>query len=188
MTSTYLKLSLGSLLLLAGCASTPPQPKLNQLHNEVGKLTQQMRQLTNQAAALEKQGNLNSGSTQGAWLLPVANTGVILKSQAGELKLSLSHIQPEANGTRAILQIRAAGDAPLPAFTAKIEWGELDSATSKPLTVNSQVQNIEVTSPLLAKNEATVPLRLSNLAPEQLGYVRVHDVVLSAVPPAASKP
>ncbi|QGU88690.1 DUF3251 domain-containing protein [Erwinia sorbitola] len=179
MTSTYLRLSLGSLLLLAGCASTPPQPKLTQLHNEVGKLTQQMRQLTSQAAALEQQGNLNSGSTQGAWLLPAAKTGVILKSQAGELKLSLSNVQPEANGTRAILHIRASGNAPLPAFTAQVEWGELDSTTSKPLTVNSQVQQIEVPATLLAKSEATVSLRLSNLPPEQLGYVRVHDVVVT---------
>lgn len=188
MTSAYLKLSLGSLLLLAGCASTPPQPKLNQLHNEVGKLTQEMRQLTNQAAALEQQGNLNSGSAQGAWLLPAANTGVILKSQAGELKLTLSHVQAEANGTRALLHIRATGDAPLPAFTAQVEWGELDSTTSKPLTVNSQVQQIEVTRALLAKSEATVPLRLSNLPPEQLGYVRIHDVILSTEPPAVSTP
>lgn len=184
MTSIYLRLSLGSMMLLAGCASTPPQPKLNQLHNEVGKLTQEMRQLTNQAAALEKQGNLNSGSAQGAWLLPAANTGVILKSQAGELKLSLSHVQPEANGTRAILHIRATGNTPLPAFTAQVEWGELDSATSKPLTVSSQTRQIEVPRALLAKSEATVALRLSNLPPEQLGYVRIHDVVVSPLAPA----
>lgn len=65
MTSAYLRLSLGSLILLTGCASTSPQPKINQLHNEVGKLTQEMRQLTHQAAALEQQGNLNSGPAQG---------------------------------------------------------------------------------------------------------------------------
>lgn len=187
MTSTYLHLSLGSLLLLAGCASTPPQPKINQLHNEVGKLTQEMRKLTKQAAALEQQGNLNSGSAQGAWLLPAANTGVILKSQAGELKLSLSHVQQEANGTRAILHIRATGETPLPAFTAQVEWGELDSTTSKPLTVNSQVQPIAVARELLPKSEVTLPLRLSNLPPEQLGYVRIHDVVVSP-PPAVSAP
>lgn len=188
MTSTYRTLSLGSMmLLLAGCAATPPQPKINQLHNEVGKLTQEMRKLTDQAAALEKQGNLNSGSAQGAWLLPAANTGVILKSQAGELKLSLSNVQPEANGTRAILHIRASGDAALPAFTAQVEWGELDSTTGKPLTVNSQVQQIDVPRALLPKTEATLALRLSNLPPEQLGYVRVHDVIVST-PPAVSTP
>lgn len=182
MTSAYLRLSLGSLILLTGCASTSPQPKINQLHNEVGKLTQEMRQLTHQAAALEQQGNLNSGSAQGAWLLPAASTGVLLKSQAGELKLSLSHLQPEANGTRAMLHIRSSGDTPLPAFTAQVEWGELDSTTGKPLTVNSQVQQINVPGALLPKTEATVPLRLSNLPPEQLGYVRIHEVVVQPAP------
>ncbi|RAP72496.1 hypothetical protein ACZ87_00676 [Candidatus Erwinia dacicola] len=67
MTTVYLKLSLvSSLLLLAGFAGTPPQPKINQLHNEVGKLSQEMRQLTNRTSSLERQGNLNSGSAQGA--------------------------------------------------------------------------------------------------------------------------
>lgn len=183
MTTAYLRLSLvSSLLLLAGCAATPPQPKISQLHNEVGKLSQEMRQLTNQASALERQGNLNSGSAQGAWLLPAAKTGVVLKSQVGDLKLSLSHVEAEANGTRAILQIHATNDAPLPAFTAEVEWGELDAATGKPLTVNSQSQQIQVDSALLPKSEETVSLRLSNLPPEQLGYVRIHDVVVKTAP------
>lgn len=183
MTTAYLRLSLASsLLLLAGCASTPPQPKINQLHNEVGKLSQEMRQLTTQASALEKQGHLNSGSTQGAWLLPAAKTGVVLKSQAGALKLSLSHIEAEANGTRAVLHIQTTDGAALPAFTAEVEWGELDAASGKPLTVDSQAQQIQVDRALTGKSEATVSLRLSNLPPEQLGYVRVHDVVVKPAP------
>lgn len=189
MTTAYLKLSLlSSLLVLAGCAATPPQPKLNQLHNEVGKLSQEMRQLTAQASALEQQGHLNSGSTQGAWLLPAAKTGVLLKSQAGDLQLSLSHVETEANGTRAQLLVSATGDAPLPAFTAEVEWGELDGTTGKPLTVDSQSQKIEVASSLLGRSQTSVPLRLSNLSPEQLGYVRVHDVVLTPAPQPDAAP
>lgn len=189
MTTAYLKLSLiASLLALAGCSSAPSQPKINQLHNEVGKLSKEMRQLTRQASALEQQGHLNSGAAQGAWLLPQANTGVILKSQAGDLKLSLSHVQSEANGTRAALDIRATGDATLPSFSAEVEWGELDSATGQPLSISSMSQKIEVASTLLPRSQVSVPLRLSNLSPEQLGYVRVHDVVVASPAAAVSAP
>ncbi|MFG1175643.1 DUF3251 domain-containing protein [Erwiniaceae bacterium CAU 1747] len=178
MTTAYLKLSLlASLLTLAGCSSTPSQPKISELHNTVGKLNKEMRQLTRQASALEQQGHLNGGSAQGAWLLPQANTGVILKSQVGDLKLSLSHLQTEANGSRASLNIHAMADAPLPSFSAEVEWGELDSATGKPISISSLSQRIEVVSSLLPRSQASVPLRLSNLPPEQLGYVRIHDVV-----------
>ncbi|MEJ4042854.1 DUF3251 domain-containing protein [Erwinia sp. SLM-02] len=189
MTTAYLKLSLiASLLALAGCSSTPSQPKISQLHNEVGKLNKEMRQLTRQASALEQQGHLNSGAAQGAWLLPAAGTGVILKSQAGDLKLSLSHVQAEANGTRASLDIHATGDAPLPSFIAEVEWGELDSATGQPLSISSMSQKIEVASALLPRGQVSVPLRLSNLSPDRLGYVRIHDVVVTPPTPAETRP
>lgn len=167
---------LTSVLLLAGCAA-PEKPAVNQLHNEVGKLNQEIRQLTTQATVLEQQNQLNSGVANGAWLLPTANTAVVLQSNAGELRLSLSHVEAEANGTRAILHIRAAGEQPLMPMTAQIEWGELDPTTGKPLAVDSQSQTVEVTSSLLPKTEAAVPLRLSGIQPEQLGFIRVHDVV-----------
>lgn len=167
---------LSSVLLLAGCAA-PKSPAVNQLHNEVGKLNQEMRQLTSQATALEQQNQLNSGVANGAWLLPAAKTAVVLQSNVGELRLSLSHVEAEASGTRAILHIRAAGEQPLAPMNAQVEWGELDPTTGKPLSVNSQSQAVSVKSSLLPKAEATVPLRLSGIQPEQLGFVRVHDVM-----------
>ncbi|MFS2222432.1 DUF3251 domain-containing protein [Pantoea sp. B65] len=187
-TTTLTLSMLTSLLLLTGCA-TPQPSAVNKLHNEVGKLNQQMRQLTDQATVLEQQSQLNSGSAQGAWLLPGANTAVLLQSNAGELRLSLSHVEAEASGTRALLHIRAAGEQPLVPLTAKIEWGELDPTTGKPLSADSQSQEITLPASLLPKAEATVPLRLSGIQPEQLGYVRVHDVVPQvAVGPQAAQP
>jgi len=179
----YLKkaLLLPLVTLLASCAS-PQQPQINKLHNQVGKLNTEMRQLTQQATALTQQNMLNSNSNQGAWLLPSTNTAVELASQLGKVRLSLSHIESEANGTRAILHIRAAADNTLPAFTATVEWGELDPVTGKPLQANSQNQTFSVAASLLPRSEVTVPLRLSNVPPEQLGYVRVHDLVMQTAP------
>ena len=175
-------------LMLAGCAAPKQQPELNKLHNQVGKLNSEMRQLTQQASSLEQQNLLNSTSDQGAWILPATNTAVVLKSQVGEMRLSLSHIESEANGTRAILHFRAAGENTLPAFTARIEWGEMDPTTGKPLQADSQSQSISVADSLLPRSEVTVPLRLSNIAPEQLGYLRVHDILAQTGSPPVAMP
>ena len=63
-------------------------------------------------------GQLNSQSTQGAWLLPQANTPVELQTQLGKLRLSLSHVE-EASGSRANLNIRSTDDKPVPALSAR---------------------------------------------------------------------
>lgn len=175
-----------TIALLSGCSSTPTSPKVNQLHQEVSQLNQQMRHLTSQASAIEIQGQLNSNSTQGAWLVPQANTPVELQTQLGKLRLSLTRLAAEANGARANLTISAAESQTVPALHARVVWGERDPATGKPLEASSLSQTIEVSSTLLPRASVTVPLRLSGFAPDQLGFVRVHDVVgdASAVPAA----
>lgn len=175
-------------ILLASCASPEQQTELNKLHGKVGKLNNEMQQLTQQASSLEQQNMLNSTSNQGAWLLPDTHTAVVLKSQAGDLRLSLNQVEPEANGTRATLAIRSAGANTLPAFSAQIEWGERDPISGKPLSVDSQTQSVQVSASLLPRTEIIVPLRLSNITPEQLGYVRVHDIVVKDAPAAATSP
>jgi len=166
-------------LLLAGCANPTQQPQLNILHHEVGKLNNQMQQLTAQASLLEQQNSLNGGAAQGAWLLPATHTAVVLQSQAGDLRLSLGSLQSDADGTRVMLHIHAVSDKPLPALSAQVEWGEADSATGKPLEASSQSQTLHLTDALLPGRDAAVSLSLKNVPPEQLGYVRIHDIQLA---------
>ena len=172
-----------AVALLSGCSSTPANPQVKQLHQEVSHLNQEMRHLTSQASAIEIQGQLNSHSTQGAWLVPQANTPVELQTQLGTLRLSLTRLAAEASGARANLTLSATGDGTVPALRARVVWGERDPATGKPLEASSLSQTIEVPASLLPRASVTVPLRLSGFAPDQLGFVRVHDVVGDA--PAA---
>jgi len=72
-----------SLVMLSGCSSSASNPQVRELHQEVSQLNQQMQHLTTQASALEIQGQLNSHSQQGAWLIPQANTPVALQTQLG---------------------------------------------------------------------------------------------------------
>lgn len=173
-----------AVLMLTDCAAPRQQLALKELHNQVGQLNAEMRQLTQHASSIEQQNRLNSGSEQGAWLLPASNTAVALKSEAGELRLSLNQIANEASGTHALLHIVSSGEKPLPAFSAKIEWGAVDRHTGNPIQGDGESQTISVQNGLLPRSEVSVPLRLSNITPERLGYVRVHNIVVQGSPQA----
>ncbi|MEN4712554.1 DUF3251 domain-containing protein [Pantoea agglomerans] len=175
-----------SLVTLSGCSSSASNPQVRELHQEVSQLNQQMQHLTTQASALEIQGQLNSHSQQGAWLIPQANTPVALQTQLGTLRLALSPVTAEASGSRATLTVRSMDDRPLPALHATVNWGELDPATGKPLSNGSLSQTIAVSASLLPQHSVSIPLRLSGLTPDQSGYVRVHNVTGDA--PAQTSP
>ncbi|BAN98632.1 hypothetical protein E05_38660 [Plautia stali symbiont] len=64
----------------------------------------------------------------------------------------------------------------MPALIARVVWCEMDPASGKPLNADSLSQTITVPASLMPRSSVSVPLRLSGLAPGQLGYVRVHDV------------
>ncbi|KAA9000094.1 DUF3251 domain-containing protein [Affinibrenneria salicis] len=162
-----------AILLLAGCAQPVQQ---QHLQAEVSQLASQLQTLTDRATALKYQNDLNSQSTSGVWLLPAARNRALVQSEPGQLSLSLSHIESEANGTRALLHIRSVDPGTLPALTAQVAWGQLDPVTGKPLTRDMQMQTIHTELTLLPKSDATVELRLSEIAPEQLGFVRISHI------------
>ncbi|WP_107758849.1 SadB/YajI family lipoprotein [Dickeya sp. Secpp 1600] len=163
---------LSVMVLLAGCA----QPQTTRVQNELGQINQKLRDLTNRAVALEQQNTLNANSTSGVYLLPAAYNRALLDSSIGKLSLELSKVEPEANGTRALLTIRTMNTLTLPAFRAQLDWGALDPVSGKPLTGDTQTQWLIIPPTLTPVSEITVEVRLSGLTPEQLGFVRVHDV------------
>ncbi|RLM27872.1 hypothetical protein BIY29_01230 [Brenneria alni] len=176
---------LPALVFLAGCTQQRPLP---QLQNQLGQLNQQLQTLTNQAAVLEQQNALNAHSTSGVYLLPAAQNSAVLQSSIGQLNVSISNVETEANGTRALLHIQTIDTAQLPAFSAQLDWGQIDPVSGRPLTSDVQTQAFIFSPSLLPKNQAVIELRLSGLSPEQLGFIRLHHILREeqAVPPVAS--
>ncbi|RPH22582.1 DUF3251 domain-containing protein [Buttiauxella warmboldiae] len=174
MTNSYLRFLLAcSLVSLSACAQ---QTQVHQMKSEVGSLNQEMAQLAEQAVKLTQQNALNAKSTTGVYLLPGSQTPARLNSQLGNLQMSLSAITPEANGSRAMLMIKGESHDPLPAFSGKVEWGQIQGTTDSYQEVNVQSQQFSVPASLLAPSDISIPLRLSGLSPEQLGFVRIHDI------------
>ncbi len=187
MTTRCLKLILaGSLFTLTACAA---QKEVRQVSNEVQAMNQQMNKLSQQSVKLTQQNALNASSTSGAYLLPDSKAAAQLDSQIGTLTMTLSNVVATNNGTRATLTIHGGNSAPLPAFSGKVEWGQLQGTLENYQEVNVQTHPINVPKSVLVPSDVDIPLDLPGITPDQLGFIRVHDIVPSDPsyqPPAKS--
>ncbi|MBU9822819.1 DUF3251 domain-containing protein [Rahnella sp. Lac-M11] len=181
-----LLLAFAALFSLAGCAQQ--DPKLPELKAEVGQLNQKLSRLTDLATALEQQTTLNRQSTNGVYLLPAAKSAALVKSEIGELSLALTRVAPDASGVQAVLEIKNNAGQPLPAFTATLNWGQLDPVTGKPLTVDMQTQTITVEPDLLPGPVKTIEVKFDQVTVETLGFVHLHNIVATQKPAQAAEP
>lgn len=161
------------VLMLTACASAPE--KEQQLQEEVQVLTQKVEQLTTQTSLLEKQNQLNAGSENGVYLLAGANDGALVMTAIGQLHIRLDHIEAEAGGSKAVLQIKNATGAVLPAFSATLDWGKPEAAGHNATTGDVMSQTVTFTPARVATNVTSMEIRLSDITPETLGFVHLYD-------------
>lgn len=174
MTRRYLRILLvGSLFSLSACAQ---QSEVRQMHQSVSTLNKEMTQLNQETVKITQQNMLNAKSTSGVYLLPGSKTPARLDSQIGTLRMSLVNIAPNADGTRLTLRIQGESNAPLPAFSATVEYGQIQGITDNYQEVNVHNQLVNAPASILAPSDVDIPLQINGLTPDQLGFVRIHDV------------
>ncbi|KZR30530.1 hypothetical protein A3466_08540 [Enterobacter genomosp. S] len=174
MTRRYLKIVLvGSLFTLSACAQ---QSEVREMKQSVNTLNVAMNKLNQETVKITQQNALNAKSSNGVYLLPEANTPARLNSQIGMLKMSLVNVAANADGTRATLRIQGESNDPLPAFTGTVEWGEIQGTTENYQEVNVKNQLFTAPASTLAPSDVDIPVQLSGLTPEQLGFIRIHDI------------
>ncbi|MFY9993791.1 MAG: DUF3251 domain-containing protein [Leclercia sp.] len=174
MTRRYLRILLvGSLFSLSACAQ---QSEVRQMNQSVSSLNATMSKLNQETVKITQQNALNVKSTSGVYLLPGSNTPARLNSQIGTLRMSLVNVAPNADGTRATLRIQGESNDPLPAFSATVEWGQIQGTTDSFQEVNVQTQLINAPASVLAPSDVDIPLQLNGITPDQLGFVRIHDI------------
>jgi len=174
MTRRYLRsLLLGSVFALSACAQ---QSEVRQLHQSVSTLNKEMTKLNQETVKITQQNALNAKSTSGVYLLPGSNTPARLNSQVGMLRMSLKNVAPNAGGTRVTLRIQGESNDPLPAFNGTVEWGQIQGTTENYQEVNVQNQLMSAPASTLAPSDVDVALQLNGITPEQLGFVRIHDI------------
>lgn len=174
MTRRYLKILLvGSLFTLSACAQ---QAEVHQMKQSVNTLNTALDKLNKETVKITQQNALNAKSSSGVYLLPGANTPARLSSQIGTLKMSLVNVAANANGTRATLRIQGESNDPLPAFSGTVEWGQIQGTTESYQEVNVNRQLFTAPASVLAPSDVDIPLQLNGLTPEQLGFIRIHDI------------
>ena len=174
MTRRYLHvLLLGSLFSLSACAQ---QSEVRQMNQSISSLNTTMNKLNQETVKITQQNALNAKSTSGVYLLPGSNTPARLNSQIGTLRMSLVNVAPNADGTRATLRIQGESNDPLPAFSATVEWGQIQGTTDSFQELNVQPQLINAPASILAPSDVDIPLQLNGLTPDQLGFIRIHDI------------
>ena len=174
MTRRYLKILLaGSLFTLSACAQ---QTEVRQMKQSVNTLNTALDKLNKETVKITQQNALNAKSASGVYLLPGANTPARLKSQIGTLKMSLVNVAANADGTRATLRIQGESNDPLPAFSGTVEWGQIQGTTESYQEVNVNSQLFTAPASVLAPSDVDIPLQLNGLTPEQLGFIRIHDI------------
>ncbi|WP_285111462.1 DUF3251 domain-containing protein [Leclercia adecarboxylata] len=174
MTRRYLHvLLLGSLFSLSACAQ---QSEVRQMNQSISSLNTTMNKLNQETVKITQQNALNAKSTSGVYLLTGSNTPARLNSQIGTLKMSLVNVAPNADGTRATLRIQGESNDPLPAFSATVEWGQIQGTTDSFQEMNVQTQLINAPASVLAPSDVDIPLQLNGLTPDRLGFIRIHDI------------
>ena len=174
MTRRYLKIVLvGSLFTLSACAQ---QSEVREMKQSVNTLNVAMDKLNKETVKITQQNALNAKSSNGVYLLPGANTPARLNSQIGTLKMSVVNVAANADGTRATLRIQGESNDPLPAFSGTVEWGQIQGTTEQYQEVNVQNQLFSAPASVLAPSDVDIPLQLNGVTPDQLGFVRIHDV------------
>jgi len=185
MRTPFKLLFLVTPLLLAACA---PQSEVRQMHRSVSTLNKEMGKLQQETVKITQQNALNARSQSGAYLLPGANTPARLNSQLGMMKISLANVAADASGTLATLRIQGESSTPFPAFTGTIEWGQLQGTTENYQEVNVQNQQFSAPASILAPSDVSIPVKLNGITPDQLGFVRVHDIQPLQADPAPAMP
>ncbi len=174
MTRRYLHvLLLGSLFSLSACAQ---QSEVHQMKQSISSLNTTMNKLNQETVKITQQNALNAKSTSGVYLLTGSNTPARLNSQIGTLKMSLVNVAPNADGTRATLRIQGESNDPLPAFSATVEWGQIQGTTDSFQEMNVQTQLVNAPASVLAPSDVDIPLQLNGLTPDRLGFIRIHDI------------
>ena len=166
-------LLLGSLFSLSACVQ---QSEVRQMKHSVSTLNKEMTQLNEETIKITQQNKLNAKSQSGVYLLPGSNTTARLESQIGTLRMSLMNISPATNGTALTLRIQGESSDPLPAFSGTFEYGQIQGTTENFQEVNVQNQLINAPASILAPSDVDIPLQLNGISPDQLGFVRIHDI------------
>lgn len=169
MRMLFLSLLVAALTTQVGCSQ------------DTGDRTSKLRDLETKIRELEtKVNNLSWNQTLNdlgeiAFLTPGGDGYSIIKTNIGNLTVSLEDIKPYANGSRVTLTFGNTTSATINGIKAKIDWGSVGK-TGAPNNDTAKSKEITLTKSLLPGRWTKVSLVLEGVPPAELGFVRLREV------------
>ncbi len=159
---------IGSLLAVTGCDQSS---KVTALET---KMTALESELTNLKEKIELQQML-SGWDKVAYLTPGAEGYSLVKSDLGNLTVSIVNVRPYANGSKITLQFGNLTSATIDGLKTKLEWGPVDK-DGMPKNAESKSRDVVFNEPLISGSWTNSDVVLEGIPPTDLGFVRLRDV------------
>ncbi|MEN3752147.1 DUF3251 domain-containing protein [Mangrovibacter yixingensis] len=160
-------------LMVSGCT---PQAEVTSVHQDVQTLSHEMRTLQKETRDVAWQNALNARSTEGAWLIPGAQTPARLTSQLGLLTFSLARTETTGNGVTVYIHVHRDGNKGLPAFNGNLVWGTLSGTLENYQQVNTHSLQFQAPATLTAPVDIDLAIHLPDTQLSDVGFIRIHGL------------
>lgn len=155
-------------IILTGCDQSSRVTALE------AKVTTLETELTNLKQKIEFQEMVN-GWDKVAYLTPGAEGYSLIKSDLGNLTVSIVNVRPYANGSKITLQFGNLTAATIDGLKTKLEWGPVDKEGT-PKNAEAKSRDVVFNEPLISGSWTNSDVVLEGIPPTDLGFVRLRDV------------
>lgn len=164
-----------ALLTLNACEQNAQNPeaivKLTELET---KITTLESELSNIKEKLEFQQVVN-GLDKEAYLTPGSEGYSLIKTDLGNLTVSLVNVLPYANGSKITLQFGNLTSATIDGLKIKLEWGPVDKE-GLPINEKTKSRDVVFNESLISGNWTNSDVVLEGIPPTDLGFVKLQNV------------
>lgn len=166
-------------LLLAGCgqnANTALEKKLEATNAQLTSLQIELAEYKQKTDLNEFVANFEKI----AYLTPGSDGYSAVKFDLGILTVQLADVKPYANGSKVTLKFGNVLSASIRGLKTTIDWGRVD-AKGVPMNESAKSKEVTFIETLRAGAWTPVSIVLDGLPPNELGFVRVHDVTHTGI-------
>ncbi len=169
-------------ILLTSCGQdsrVPPlETQVTKLESQVNNLDSKVTTLEAEVKQLNEQISMSKvfKDIEGiAFMTPGTDGYSIIKSDLGSLTVSLTNIQPYANGSKVTLQFGNLTAATIDGLKTTLEWGSLDK-DGLPNNQEAKSREVIFNESLPSGSWTNSQVVLEGIPPIELGFVRLRDV------------
>lgn len=156
------------LFVLSGCDQGS---RVTALENKVATLETELTSLKKKIGLQE----MISDWDKVAYLTPGAEGYSLIKSDLGNLTVSIANVRPYANGSKITLQFGNLTAATIDGLKTKLEWGPVDKE-GIPKNAEAKSRDVVFNEPLISGSWTNSDVVLEGIPPTDLGFVRLRDV------------